>query len=135
MDTTDTIALIVLGCIAVFGGFYTARSSAQRETIHSGGISSILNYLASALLIALAPSVLCTLFVLHPTFLGEEILLPGLGWDVTEFAHAIAVALAILSTALLLLLPYAILEKPFLEQIMQKEDRGWTREDAETSGL
>ena len=51
------------------------------------------------------------------------------------FAHAIVIALVMIATALILLIPYAILEKPHLDKLAQAEDQGWTREDAETSGL
>ena len=37
--------------------------------------------------------------------------------------------------ALIFMLIYAVLEKPALDKLANQEDRGWTREDAETSGL
>jgi hypothetical protein len=78
---------------------------------------------------------LCTLFVIHPTFLGEEVRLPVLGWDVTELAHAFTVALVLILLAIAVLIPYALQEKPELDRLAEQEDKGWTREDAETSGL
>jgi Tfp pilus assembly protein PilO len=75
------------------------------------------------------------LFFIHPTFLGAAIHVPVLGWDITEFAHAITVAVVLLVVALVCLIAYALAEKPYLDRLAQEADKGWTREDAETSGL
>ncbi|MDQ7024551.1 MAG: hypothetical protein Q9P44_03240 [Anaerolineae bacterium] len=135
MDTTDTISILILAAIAIVGGYFAARAANTREPVHGGGVAKVGNYAASAILVALAPTVLCTLFFIRPTFLGTEIQLPVLGWNVTEFAHAIIVALMLVVLALVFLIPYALAEKPHLDRLAQQEDAGWTREDAETSGL
>lgn len=135
MDTTDTISILILAGIAIVGGYFTARNANNREPVHSGSVAKIGNYAASAILTALAPTVICTLFFIRPTFLGDEIRLPVLGWDATEFAHAITVALTLVALAMAFLIPYALAEKPHLDRLAQQEDKGWTREDAETSGL
>jgi hypothetical protein len=135
MDTTDTISILILAAIAIVGGYFTARVANSREPIRSSGVASVGNYVASAILTALAPTVLCTLFFIRPTFLGDAIHLPVLGWEVTEFTHAITVALTLLVLALVSLIPYALAEKPEIDRLAGQEDKGWTREDAQTSGL
>ena len=135
MNTTQIISILILAGIAIVGGYFAAQVANKREPIHAGGVARVGNYVASAILVALAPTVLCTLFFIRPTFLGDAIHLPVLGWEVTEFAHAITVALTMLVLALAFLFPYALAEKPYLDRLAHKEDRGWTREDAETSGL
>jgi hypothetical protein len=66
----------------------------------------------------MTPTILVSIFVLH---LG--------------FIRAVLVALTMFILALILLLPYALLEKPALDAKTREEDRGWTREDAISSGL
>ena len=135
MDTTDTISILILAGIAIVGGYFAARTANSREPLHTGGIAAVGNYVASAILAALAPSVLCTLLVIHPTFLGTDIRLPVLGWEVTELAHGVFVAITLMVVALLFLSLYAIAEKPHVDRLTQGEDKGWTKEDAEKSGL
>jgi hypothetical protein len=72
---------------------------------------------------------------LHPSLLGEEILLPGLGWNITKLAHVVLIAVVMIAIAFIFLIPYAFAEKPALDKLAKQEDRGWTKEDAETSGL
>jgi hypothetical protein len=135
MNMTDTIFILILVGIAIVGGYFAARTANSREPLHTGGIAVVGNYVASAILAALAPTVLCTLFVIRPTFLGTEIHLPILGWEVTELAHGVFVAITLMVLALLFLSLYAIAEKPHLDRLTQREDKGWTKEDAEKSGL
>lgn len=135
MTTTDTISIMILAGIAIVGGYFAARTANSREPLHSKGIAAVGNYVASAILAALAPTVLCTMLVIRPTFLGTEIRLPILGWEVTELAHGVFVALSLIVLALLFLSLYAIAEKPHLDRLTQREDKGWTKEDAEKSGL
>jgi hypothetical protein len=132
---TDTIWVLILIISGLAIGYMTARGSNNREKIHGGAVAHIGNYVASAMIAMIAPTVLCNIFFIHPIFLGEEILFPGLGWDVSKLAHILLIAVVMVGTALIFLIPYAIAEKPKLEAIKQQEDRGWTKEDAETSGL
>lgn len=132
---TDTMWILVLIVLGLFVSIKTAQGSSNREKIHGGAMSQIGNYVASAMIAMLAPTVLCNIFFIHPTFLGEEILMPGLGWNVTKLAHVVLIAVVMIAIAIVFLLPYALAEKPQLEKLKQQEDRGWTKEDAETSGL
>lgn len=115
--STEMIALIALiGIGAVFGGF-TARSSIQREAIHGGPIARASNYISAALMAALTPTVLCSITV----------------FELGLWALLIAVVMVIL--AVVALIPYAIVELPAMQATAAREDRGWTEEDARTSGL
>jgi hypothetical protein len=135
MTSTNLISILILATIAIVGGYFAARTANSREPIHSNGFAAVGNYVASAILAALAPTVLCTLLVIRPTFLGTAIHLPVLGWEVTELAHGVFVAITLIVLALVFLIPYAVAEKPHLDRLAQREDRGWTKEDAEKSGL
>jgi len=128
----DTVYILILIVMGLGLAYTTSRSSNKREKIHGGAVSQVTNYLASGLLAMLAPTVLCNLFFIHPDFLGT---VAPFGWNITPFAHAIVIALTMVATALLLLIPFAITEKPFLDRLANQEDKGWTKEDAETSGL
>lgn len=132
---TDTMWVLVLIGLGLVVSYKTAQSSNNREKIQGGAMSQIGNYVASAMIPMLAPVVLCNIFFIHPTFLGEEILLPGLAWNVTKLTHVVFIAVTMVGIALIFLLPYAMAEKPKLDALKRQEDRGWTREDAETSGL
>src|SRR5688572_21094454 len=58
-------ALLVALVIGVIGGYFISRRSAKHEKIYGGGIPAAFNYIASAAMIALAPSVLCSSIVLR----------------------------------------------------------------------
>ena len=128
----DSIYVLILLGLGLFIAYRTSQSANNREKTQSGGIANVFNFVASGLIAMLAPTVLCSIFFIHPDFLGEVNL--G-GVNLTVFAHAILIALTMIGVALILLVPYAILEKPHLDKLAQSEDKGWTREDAETSGL
>jgi hypothetical protein len=132
---TDTIWILILIGLGLVLAYRTAQGSNNREKIQGGAIAQIGNYVASAMLAMLAPVVLANIFFIQPTFLGTEILLPVLAWDITKFAHVLVIAVVMVGIAVIFLIPYAIAEKPKLEALKQGENRGWTREDAETSGL
>lgn len=120
----DAFAVSFLVIFGIVAGYFVARSSNEHETIEGGALAKASNYLASALLVAMAPTVLCSVLVIHPTFILNSTLL-----------SAVVIALVMVGIALVLLLPYALAEKPHIEQRGSQEDAGWTREDAETSGL
>lgn len=131
-DTTYIIILVVLGLGLAYT---TSRSSNKREKIHGGTPSQALNYLASGFLAMLAPTALCNIFFIHPNFLAP--ILPFLheGSFFFTLTHVLVIALSMIGVALLLLIPFGAIEKPFLDKLAKQEDKGWTKEDAETSGL
>ncbi len=121
----DALAVSFLVIFGMIAGFFVARTANSHEKIEGGPIAQASNYLASAILIAMAPTVLCAVLVIHPTFILNSTIL-----------SAIVIAMIMVGIALVLLLPYALLEKPHVQrQQQQQDDKGWTREDAETSGL
>lgn len=120
----DAIAVSFLVVFGIVAGYFVARTANNHESVQGGPIAQASSYLASAIMIAMAPTVLCAVLVIHPTFiLGSTIL------------SAIAIAMTMVGIALVMLLPYALAERPHFKQQHSKEDAGWTREDAETSGL
>jgi glucan phosphoethanolaminetransferase (alkaline phosphatase superfamily) len=120
----DAIAVSFLVIFGIVAGYFVARNANQHEEIQGGALAQASNYLASAILVAMAPTVLCAVLVIHPTFVLNSTIL-----------SAIFIALVMVSIALIMLLPYALAEKPHIERRNIQEDKGWTREDAETSGL
>lgn len=128
----DTIWILILVGLGLFLGYRTALSANKQEEIHSGDLAKLLNYVAAALIATVAPTVICNVLFIHPNFLGEVRLF---NINFTTLVHALLIAFLMTVTALILLMVYAILEKPHIDSIAEQEDRGWTREDAETSGL
>lgn len=128
----DSIYVLILIGLGLFIAYRTAQSSNNREQTQSGAVAKGLNFIAAGLIAMLAPTVLCNLFFIHPDFLGRVEIA---GFNLTTFAHVIVIALVMITLALVCLIPYAILEKPHLDKLARQDDQGWTREDAETSGL
>ncbi|MEO1287497.1 MAG: hypothetical protein AAFV93_06985 [Chloroflexota bacterium] len=128
----DSVYVLILVVLGLFVATLTARSANNREATQSGGVANIFNFLASGLIAMIAPVALCSIFFIHPNFLGQVRLF---GINMTTFAHVVLIVLLMVGAAIVLLIPYAMLEKPHLNRIAQQEDKGWTREDAETSGL
>lgn len=112
-------AFIVALVIGVIGGYFIAQRSAKREKIYGGVIPKAFNYIASAAMIALAPSVLCSTIVL-----GNE-----LGFTLILLA-------TLLLTAIGSSMIFALFENSSRKAALSsKTDRGWTEEDARKSGL
>jgi cobalamin synthase len=112
--------VIVIVALVIFGlvfGFLTARSSHQRDTVHGGMMAQFFQYIASALWATLTPTVLTSVIVLDVPLL-----------------QALLIAVAMLAIAFLATLLHAVFEKPALDKLEQ-EDRGWTAQDAVSSGL
>ena len=86
----DSIYVLILLGLGLFIAYRTSQSANNREKTHSGGIANVLNFIASGLIAMLAPTVLCSIFFIHPDFLGEVRLA---GINLTVFAHAILIAL------------------------------------------
>lgn len=128
----DSIYVLILIGLGLFIAYRTSRSANNREATQSGGLANVFNYLAAGLIAMIAPTALCSIFFIHPDFMGR---VEVFNFNITVFVHLVIIVLAMITLALVCLIPYAILEKPYRERLAQNEDRGWTREDAETSGL
>jgi hypothetical protein len=128
MDNTDLIGVFAIIVIALFFGARTARSSSKREKILGGTTAQALHFIASCLLVAVLPTVLVSVFVLRP----EWTTIAGL--SVAPFVQIVGIAFGLTALAFIVLLVYAAVERPALQQVKTIE-RGWTKEDATTSGL
>lgn len=120
MTSVQVITIISLIAFGLGIGLFTARSSRRREPIHSrSAIANFCHYLACAFLTAMTPAILASIFILHLGIVG-----------------ALAVGIVLFAGGYLLLIPFAVAEQPAAEAaIAARQDRGWTREDAEQSGL
>jgi hypothetical protein len=128
MDTIDVIAILALVVFGVVAGFFVARHSQSREPIQGGPVARALNYAASALLISLAPTMLTMIFIVHPSplYIGETRIPP--------IFILVGIAAGLMGGALLLLLPYGVIESGVRPPVTE-DDRGWTEQDARSSGL
>jgi len=113
--------LLTLGIAAVYVvifGFFTARTSNKHDPVYGGQAVQTLHILGCGLFVAILPTVLTSAFILHT---GHMI-------------PSVVVGAAVASYAVLLV--FAALERPHREQALaDKERRGWTEQDARTSGL
>lgn len=118
MDDTFVKAILVSLVVAVALGPFIASRAAQRVPIHGGIVAYGLHLVASIALMGALPGVIASLVL-------------GGG-----FKTAFPVALTFIFGSLLILVMFAIIEKPALDKAsIPQEDRGWTAEDARTSGL
>lgn len=114
--------LIVLVGLLLFGayfGFRTAQASGNRSKIYGNHpVARFFHYVACGILASVTPFVLSSVFVLRMPILS-----------------AVLTAVGFFVAALVMLIPFAILEKPYAEEAKRAKDRGWTAQDAKTSGL
>lgn len=129
MDS-KALGLAALIALALYLGWRVNRHSIQREPVYGGWPAILFNFLSAAFFAAIFPTVCMSVLVLHP--------------DMVEIAGIIfnpiiliVVIFAILSLVSALL--FAIVERAPLEQAQKekakREGRGWTEQDAKTSGL
>jgi hypothetical protein len=111
-------ALLIGLAMAAILGYFTARSSNRREKIYGGTAAQIFHYIGAGLFAATPPTVLLTLI------LGGE------------FLQAVLTAVAFLAVSYGCLVAFAVIERPLYEaEQRKKQERGWTEQDARTSGL
>ena len=115
MESGLLALLIGVACAVVFG-YFTARASARRDTIHGGQAASIFHYIGAAAASGTVPVVLANVF------LGQG------------FGRAVLSALGFFAVAFVSLIIYAALDLPVRNRL-KDEDAGWTKEDALTSQL
>ncbi len=132
MDPTllKTMGLLALVVIVLWLGWQVHQRSVARKPIHGGGLSSFFSYLSGMCFAAILPTVLMSILVLHP----ETVELAGLTWHPLLLA-IVAFGLGSFVFALL----HALVEHAPLQRALQHEAtleaRGWTEEDAKSSGL
>jgi len=113
MDTPLLALLIGLGCGLVLG-YFTARSSAKREKIYGGQAALIFHYIGAAAVTGVLPVVLSSLIL-------------GGG-----FSTAFPLGVGFMVTGFLALVIFAVIEQPARSEHLAK---GWTEQDARTSGM
>ena len=117
----ETVFVQALTISLVFGivvGALTARSSHRREPIYGGVPAHVFHVAGAIAYAAVLPAVLSTLIL-------------GGG-----FRTAATLALTLVTTSLLTLMLFAVVERPVRNQrLNQRDESGWTEEDARTSGL
>lgn len=116
MNATFVISLAVLAFIGVYFGGMVARASAKVRPIHGGPLARALHFAACVVMVIGAPAVLMDIFI----------------WRAVS---PLIILAAVIASLFVLLLAYAFVEQPARARYQPPEDRGWTAEDAKSSGL
>lgn len=122
--------LLVLIVIALRLGWLVHQRSIARQPIRGGGMSELFSFLSGLCFVAILPSILMSILVLHP----EAVELAGLTW------HPLILTVVSLGLgSFVFAFIHALFERAPLERALQAEasrgTRGWTEEDARSSGL
>ena len=124
------LTLIALVAIVLRLGLVVHRRSGADRPIHGGALSQVLNFLSGLCFVAILPTVCLSVLILHP----EALSFAGITWHPILF---IVLFLGLGSFAFALL--HAVVERAPLQRAQQDADalqaRGWTEQDAKTSGL
>lgn len=124
------LTLLALAAIVLRLGLLVHRRSGADKPIHGGALSQMLNFLSGLCFVAILPTVCLSVLILHP----EAVRFAGITWHPILF---IVLALGLGSFAFALL--HAAFERAPLQRAQQEADaikaRGWTEQDAKTSGL
>ncbi len=124
------LGLLALIVIALRLGWLVHQRSVERKPIRGGGISELFSFLSGLCFVAILPTILMSILVLHPEalqFVGmtcHPLILTVVALGLGSFAFAFL---------------HALFERGPLERALQAEASrqtlGWTEEDARTSGL
>lgn len=130
LTDVDGLALLVLAVIGLWLGRHVHKRSVASQPIHGGPISVIFNFLSAASFASILPTVLMTVLVLHP----DNVLIAGIVW------HPLVLAvIGLAACSLVFALLHAVFERGPMARALRhdsaREARGWTAEDARTSGL
>jgi hypothetical protein len=118
MDETLKNTLIIWAAFAIVFGPFLTRSSIRRSPVRGGVLAHLFHFIAATAAVAVVPTIIAAL-----VFGGG-------------FRLAFPLALTLMLTSLFSLVIFAIIEKPAIQTYEASlEDRGWTEEDARTSGL
>ncbi|MBZ0283315.1 MAG: hypothetical protein K8L97_21440 [Anaerolineae bacterium] len=115
MDRSQIIIIISLAIGIVFC-VPTVRRSIKKDKIYGGVLAEAFHYIAVAAYLSVLPAALLGSFLVGPFKLG------------------IPLAFTFLGIALVALFFYALIEHPARANLVV-EDRGWTEQDARSSGL
>lgn len=127
---TQILGLLALLLIVLRLGWLVHQRSIARKPIRGGGISTSFSFLSGLCFVAILPTILMSILVLHP----EAVQLAGLTWH-PLILTVVALGLGSFVFAFL----HALFERGPLERALQaeasRETLGWTEEDARASGL
>ena len=132
MEPSQVKILGVLALVAIVLrlGWLVHQRSIERQPIRGGGLSACFSFLSGLCFVAILPTILMSILVLHPA----AVELAGMTWHPLILAVA---ALGLGSFAFAFL--HALVERAPLERALQaeasRERLGWTEEDARSSGL
>lgn len=119
MTTTQLVTLALLFVGVSFFGYRTMQSSKNREATYANMPADLFHWLAAGIMSMLAPIFLSSIFIFDLGFL-----------------QLVLLAFGLFGFALLMMLGFAYFEMPAKEKAKREQiDRGWTEEDARTSGL
>jgi hypothetical protein len=116
MEISLAASLLFLAAFGWHFGGMVARASEKARPIYGGWLARVLHFAACAVMTVGAPAVLLEIFVLR---------------IVSPFLILAAIIVALFA----LLFAYALVEQPARSRLQPLEDRGWTPEDAQKSGL
>lgn len=124
------LVVIALATLVLRLALLVHQRSGASQPIHGGALSLAANFLSGLCFVAILPTVCASVLVLHPA----AVRFAGLTWHPLLFI-VLSLGLGSLVFALL----HAVFERAPLERAQQEaaaaETRGWTEEDARTSGL
>lgn len=124
------LGLLVLIVIVLRLGWLVHQRSTERKPIRGGAISGFFSYLSGLCFVAILPSILMSILVLHP----EAVQLAGMTWH-----PLILLVVGLGLGSFVFAFFHALAERGPLERALQAEDAretlGWTEEDAKSSGL
>ena len=124
------LVLVALVVLILRLGWLIHRRSLQREPVHGGGIAAFFNLLSGTCFVAILPTVCASVLFLHPELVEiSEIPVNPLVLIVVGFSLA-----SLLSSFLFALVEKAPAERS-QRQMVQRQSRGWTEQDAKSSGL
>ena len=127
---SKSLALVALVVIVLRLAWLVHQRSLSRSPIHGGALSVAFNFLSGMCFVAVLPTVCLSVLVLHP----DAVEMAGVTWH-----PLIIVVVGFGLGSLVFALLHALVERAPLQRAQQTEAardaRGWTEQDAKTSGL
>jgi len=117
MNIVGILATIFVIGFGVYFGRVVADHSKKAEKIHGGKQAELFHLAACSIMAGLVPSILIEVFVFRLGF------------------GSILIGLSLMGVMFLCLMGFASIELPARANAKRNEDKGWTAEDARTSGL
>lgn len=119
MTNFEFVVVFILVIGGVLLGFWAANQSQQRDPLRGGIPSRIFHQITASIMISLTPTVLTCIIILRIPIL-----------------QVVGLIVVMVAIALASMMAHAYFEKPAIENYVDEAaKRGWTEEDARTSGL